>query len=193
MTTADFSKAAVFRYLDNVTRQGILNVNTSGGLRAAATKLLEDLADEEDVRNVDVEGMAIRYHNKHPGDLSTDSLRVYKKRVARLLKDFSQYTSDPLTFKPKARSLSKSAAEKPTVRAGNSKIEKTAESESNTAASSQTSGNAVATKSLLSLPYPLREDFVAQVVIPRNITSEEAKRLCAFITTLAIDFKPTGV
>lgn len=34
--------------------------------------------------------------------------------------------------------------------------------------------------------YPLRPDFLAQLVVPRDISRAEAKRLCAFIETLAI-------
>lgn len=33
--------------------------------------------------------------------------------------------------------------------------------------------------------YPLRPDFMAQAVLPRNLTAQEAKRICAFIMTLA--------
>ena len=33
--------------------------------------------------------------------------------------------------------------------------------------------------------YPLRPGFLAQVVLPRDMTSAEATRICAFIQTLA--------
>jgi hypothetical protein len=42
----------------------------------------------------------------------------------------------------------------------------------------------------MAMQYPLREDFIAQVLLPRGMTSEEARRLCAFIRTLAVDFVP---
>ncbi|MGH8736412.1 MAG: hypothetical protein ACREVC_03520, partial [Burkholderiales bacterium] len=42
----------------------------------------------------------------------------------------------------------------------------------------------------LVMQYPLRENFAAQVVLPRNLTLDEARRLCAFIRTLAADFTP---
>lgn len=38
----------------------------------------------------------------------------------------------------------------------------------------------------LCFSYPLRGDFLAQLVVPRNLTATEAKRLCAFIETLPI-------
>jgi cytochrome c1 len=37
--------------------------------------------------------------------------------------------------------------------------------------------------------YPIRrepEDFMAQTVLPSDLTAKEAKRLCAFIMSLAI-------
>ncbi len=37
----------------------------------------------------------------------------------------------------------------------------------------------------LSMPFPLRVDFTAQVVIPVDLTQLEADRLSAFLKTLA--------
>jgi hypothetical protein len=42
------------------------------------------------------------------------------------------------------------------------------------------------------MPFPLRPDFLAQLVLPRDLTADEAKRLSAFITALVVDFKPTA-
>jgi len=38
----------------------------------------------------------------------------------------------------------------------------------------------------LCLDYPLRRDFLAQLVVPQDLTELEARRLCAFIATLPI-------
>lgn len=45
---------------------------------------------------------------------------------------------------------------------------------------------AVVTETALAMPFPLRPNFMAQVVIPRDITLEEVDRLCAFIKTLGV-------
>ena len=37
----------------------------------------------------------------------------------------------------------------------------------------------------LVLDYPLRSNYMAQIVIPPDLTTEEALRLCAFIDALA--------
>jgi hypothetical protein len=44
---------------------------------------------------------------------------------------------------------------------------------------------AMATDLNLALPFPLRPNLLAQVVIPRDMTKDEAERLCAFIKALA--------
>jgi hypothetical protein len=40
------------------------------------------------------------------------------------------------------------------------------------------------------MPFPLRPTFLAQVVIPRDLTKEEARRLGVFIDSLAHDPTP---
>jgi hypothetical protein len=42
------------------------------------------------------------------------------------------------------------------------------------------------------LEYPLRPDRSAQVVVPRDLTVDEARRMGAFLLTLAVDFRPPG-
>lgn len=37
----------------------------------------------------------------------------------------------------------------------------------------------------LALPFPLRPNYLAQIVIPRDMTKMEADRLCAFVISLA--------
>jgi|PlaIllAssembly_1097288.scaffolds.fasta_scaffold1856607_2 hypothetical protein len=44
----------------------------------------------------------------------------------------------------------------------------------------------VVTDTALCLPYPLRPDFLAQVVVPRDMTIVEAERLCAFVLALVM-------
>jgi hypothetical protein len=44
-----------------------------------------------------------------------------------------------------------------------------------------------ATDISLRLPFPLRPTFLAHVVIPRDLTKDEAKRLAMFIDALAHD------
>ena len=45
----------------------------------------------------------------------------------------------------------------------------------------------------IALEYPLRPDLLAQVVVPRDLTVEEAHRMGAFLVTLAVDFRPSSI
>ena len=44
----------------------------------------------------------------------------------------------------------------------------------------------------ITFDYPLRPDLLAQVMIPRDLSVEEARRMGAFLVTLAADFRPTS-
>lgn len=48
-------------------------------------------------------------------------------------------------------------------------------------------GDSVSTETAQSMvyPFPLRHRYLAQIVVPRDMTKEEAARLCAFINSLA--------
>jgi hypothetical protein len=187
----DYSKAAVLRFIETAQRQGLFNQNTAAGLRAAAGKLLEDVAQSDDVRLVDPETATIKYNNKHPGDLTPESLRTYSQRLLKLLDEFRKYSEDPLNYKPKSRPIKVNNGERPAPRAAQK-------------ADAVTGGKALpapdgatvtyetppTTTPVMAMSYPLRADFVAQVVLPRNLNNDEARRLCAFIRTLASDFVP---
>jgi hypothetical protein len=54
--------------------QSLLNANTARGWTAACVRILEDVADTDDTRKIDVPTAIKRYHNKHPGDLKGNSL-----------------------------------------------------------------------------------------------------------------------
>lgn len=45
--------------------------------------------------------------------------------------------------------------------------------------------SALATSASLALPFPMREGYTAQIVVPRDMTHAEAQRLCEFVKSLA--------
>ncbi len=183
--TADFSKKALVRFLDTVVEKGLMNSNTAGGQKAACSKILDDVADSDDVRGIDINTAVIRYNNRNPGVLSPNSLAEYQRRVSRAISDFVRYVENPAGFKPRNR-----GATTRTGRKSESKPEPAAKHE----VSPQPVHSAPTSPTSLGLPlsFPLRPDFLAQVVIPRDLTVEEAKRLGAFLLTLASDFSPAG-
>jgi hypothetical protein len=195
----NFSKAGLFLFVDMITNKGWVNVNTGNSWKAAVKKLLGDISEDEDVRKIDVKSQVLRYNNLHPGDLSPDSLRTYEKRAAIAIQQYISYKTNPTNYKPPSRGLSNGKVEKPEQRkktiTGSAPGAGAAASTVSTAASDQAKAEVdhVAPKTIggtstganLALPFPLRPGYLAQVVIPIDMTKGEADRLCAFIQTLA--------
>ena len=185
--SSDYSRGALLGFLDTVVAKGLMKTNTAGGLKAACTRILDDLADTDDVRKVDVNTAVIRYNNRNPGILSPNSLAEYQRRVARAIADFVSWVEDPIAFKPRTRGASVKNGRKTENSSGGRPAP--APREESPAVHVQPSALVLPG---LSLSYPLRPDFLAQVVIPRDLTAEEARRLGAFLLTLAADFRPAG-
>lgn len=185
--SSDYSKNALMKFLGTMVEKGLMNANTAGGLTAACTKILDDIEGGEDVRGIDINTAVIRYNNRNPGALAPNSLAEYKRRVSRAILDFVSWVENPAGFKPRSRgSPAKNG------RQTEATPKKRAASHDQDAPPPAHGMPAVTPSAGLPLSYPLRPDFLAQVVIPRDLTADEARRLGAFLLTLAADFRPVG-
>ena len=197
---ATSTKAGLFRFLDAAGKQGIYNANTLGALRSAAIKLLEDVEDDADLSNFDPHAAMMRYHNRHPGKLKPSVLGEYERRMKRLLDAFKEFNQNPAAFRPRGR---KPVPESNTERRAKAKLRETDDvlfaegtvidvpTEEIRLRPQPPILPAPTSVPTLALSYPMRDNFLAQLNVPRDITMEEARRLGAFIATLAKDFKPT--
>lgn len=187
-----FSKQELMRFTEFVSDKGLVKYQTARGWRTAISKLLQDLSEAEDtdVRRVDVDLAVHRTANRTSDTISPDSLKTYKSRVTTAIEEFLAWKEDPENYKPRA--LSKQKTTKKIKRSPSQKS--TAQSSETVQQDRQTQTSRqkeVITQSHgLNLSYPLRADFLAQVVVPRDMNELEAKRLGAFILTLATDFQP---
>lgn len=186
--SSNYSKNALMTFLDTMVAKGLMNANTANGLKAACAKILDDVADNDDVRGIDVNTAVIRYNNRNPGTLAPNSLAEYKRRVSRAISDFVSWVENPAAFKPRSREapakngrqVETTAKKRPAAHGRDAPVPP------NHVAPT------VSASAGLPLSYPLRPDFLAQVVIPRDLTADEARRLGAFLLTLATDFRPAG-
>lgn len=185
----DYSKEALMRFLNYVIEKGLVNVETGKSWRVAVSKLLVDLSpmEETDVRAIDIETAARKFANRNGGSYMPASLTTYRSRVMTAIQEFTNYVNDPASYKP--RSLNG----KPRKSEVKNRSVQPAKATSATLPFEMQGREAPPVSAGLSLPYPIRTDFLAQVVIPRDLTVEEAKRLGAFLLTLATDFKPSEV
>ena len=182
----DYSRAALARFIEFVVAKGLVHPATAQGWRVATAKVLEDLtpAEEEDVRRIDVEATFKGFLNRYPGRLSPASVGEYRRRVGRAIEEFVRWMEDPgsYAFRSPPRAPRPDAQRRPEA----------APASSAGPVRPRPSGPAPARSDDIALEYPLRPDLLAQVVVPRDLTVEEARRMGAFLVTLAVDFKPSS-
>jgi len=104
-----YSAAALDEFLAYLGEKGLMAKPTVSSRRAACNKMLSVLDAEEtaDVRALDIEQVARRFHNLEGKNYTPDSLKTYKSRVSKAIEDFQNYLSDPMTFKPKSSTVKK--------------------------------------------------------------------------------------
>ncbi len=177
----DYSRAALARFIEFVVEKSLVHPATAQGWRVATSKVLEELppANMADVRRIDVDATFRTFLNRNPGRLSPASVGEYRRRVGRAIEEFVRWVENPGTY---------SFRSAPRAGKGESR------GHSQPAAPERASrARPAATAALvpdLALNYPLRPDLLAQVVVPRDLTVEEAHRMGAFLITLAVDFRP---
>ena len=184
------NKTGVLEFHDYCADKGLMKANTANARKAAIWQILEGFGPEEDLSGIDVPSEVLKYNNRHPGKLSPDSLTAYQQRVILAIEEFKKYLANPLTYKgivgrTPAVGSSKANVKTKGVLVDAARIEPgAAVVEAPTPPKHATSA---VTDTSLMMPFPLRPTFLAQLIIPRNLSKDEANRLCAFIQALAVD------
>jgi len=183
----DYSRAALARFIEFVVDKGLVHPATAQGWRVATSKVLEEVPQEgaDDVRRIDVETVFRAFLNRNPGRLSPASVGEYRRRVSRAIEEFVRWVEDPgsYAFRPAGRAARVEMRSRTAhaASADRTPVERPARAPALLAAAGDPG---------ISLEYPLRPDLLAQVVVPRDLTVEEARRMGAFLVTLAVDFRP---
>lgn len=183
------TKDGMLKFIQYSIDKGLVNANTGVGWRAACNKILEEFGPDDDLKNIDVPSEVMKYANRHPGVLSPDSLSQYQKRVQLVMGELAKYISNSTTYKGvmprsangktverKRQASAPAAKEALTLPAPPTSPDQAPQAKQISGAVTETS---------LMMPFPLRPTFVAQLVIPRDLSKDEAERLCAFIRALA--------
>jgi hypothetical protein len=182
----DYSRVALGRFIDYVVEKGLVNPSTAQGWRVATTKVLEELppAEQADVRRLDVDATFRAFLNRHPGRLSPASTGEYRRRVGKAIEEFVTWMGDPAGYGN--RSAAWAARTEGRQRSRRPEGERAAVREGPRPAGE--SGRSAG----IALDYPLRPGFLAKVIVPPDLTVDEARRMGVFLLTLAPDFKPPG-
>jgi hypothetical protein len=182
-------------FIGFLAAKGLLNAGAAASTRTACEKLFSALDEDErlNLSNVDVDQAIARFMNKNPGVLSPASGNVYRGRVQKALKMLKEYNANPAGFKvnPTKRTQSSGGAEKKSSNDGKP-VRSQSERVSNSPLEqphASSSAHEIKNPSSVSLSFPLRQDFIAQFILPTNLTLKEARRLGAYFEVLAVDFE----
>jgi len=189
----DYSRAGLARFIEFVVEKGLVHPATAQGWRVATTKVLDELPPAElaDVRRVELEPTFRAYLNRNPGRLSPASVGEYRRRVGRAIEEFVRWVEDPGTYAFRAAARAARAQPRRRKASARSPADERARPDQGTAGTVPPGESPVAAAGGgISLGYPLRPDLLAQVTVPRDLTVEEARRMGAFLVTLAVDFRP---
>jgi hypothetical protein len=176
----DYSRDALARFVDYVVEKGLVNPSTAQGWRVATTKVLTDLSAEEraDVRRIDVDTTFKQFLNRHPGRLSPASTGEYRRRVGRAIDEFVSWMENPAAYGSRTAAWAARAERRP-------------QSRPRTSVPPARPAEQRADQAGVSLSFPVRPGFLAQVVVPADLTVDEARRMGAFLLTLAPEFRPS--
>jgi hypothetical protein len=175
--TMETSGKALVEHWQWAAEKGLMNLNTAHTYRAACLQVLSsafpDDWEEIDTKKLDANEVFDRFQNLRGKDLTPRSLQDYKRRFQQALASFLAYASDPAAWKGPGR-------ERPARQEGSPQRGQTSTRRSFVQRDFGENEN------LVEYPFPIR-DLTARLSLPRDLKVAEAKRLTAFIMSLAID------
>lgn len=157
-------------------KKGLMNPTTARLMRNASVQVLSALEGWEqlDVMGLDPQDALKRFRNLEGRKLKPRSLQDYRHRFELALDSYRSYVESPEAWKGPGQERPARPETNGTqmVRHTNRKPEILRSASVNTA--------------LVEYPFPIR-DLTAKLSLPRDLKVTEAKRLTAFIMSLAID------
>jgi hypothetical protein len=142
--------------------------------------------ESTDLRKLNVEEHLRRFDNLTKHEVSPRSLALYGQRFGRARHLYLSYLDNPKEFQAPKRGSGK---------------RKKGTGDGRAAAAAGASGTQVKlpadphgrstteqpAKDLVSYPFPIRPGLLAQISLPADLSKAEAKRLAAFVKSLAMD------
>lgn len=182
----DSTGKAIVDHWGWVAEKGLMNKNYALSLRNACTKVLGYLDDWEnvDVLALDVEDTLVRFQNLAAKGITPDSLRAYQRRFRTAVEFFKDYLKNPSTWKPPI-----DATKSKSAKSRNNQKKPSGASQKGMEEPRIPSMNPGAVGGLVDYPFPLREDTVITLRLPKDLRLSEVKRITAFMKLLTVDYE----
>ena len=175
------STADLLKFLDYLAEKGLMPAATAASRKASANKMLAVLSEEEahDVTSIDMDDVALRFHNLNGQQYTPGSIQTYKSRVGSAIDDFRAYLANPLGFRSSSKPRQRS---RPLKEAGAVSGVGTASGTSTASAVAQPISTASLPIGANILPVPLRPDLTIQIAgLPFDLTPVEARKIANII------------
>jgi hypothetical protein len=188
--------AGLVDFLDYAIQKGYLKTATGQAMKTAVKEVLSategaDGWETVDLTSLDEDDVLRRFETLRAMKFSSGSLSTYKGRYSRAAAMFEDFRASPATWRPsvKQRTRKKGSGVTPSVAPATDRID----SGTPAAPDSVPDPDPALTShpghgsAIITYPFPLRQGVLASVELPPDLTRREARRLAAFIESLAIE------
>ncbi len=173
--------AGLMAFLDFAISKGYLKVPTGQAMKTACKEVLSAIDGESwetvQIPDLDIDDVLRRFETLRAMKFSTGSLGTYKSRFKKSVAMFKAFQDNPSAWRPDVRPRNRGASQ--SARAATSGPSALQAPTNSHQPSSSTS--------VITYPFPLREDVLVSLQLPADLTKREARRLSAFLDSVAVE------
>jgi hypothetical protein len=180
------SKSDLLKFLDYLAEKGLMPAATAASRKASANKMLAVLSEEEtqDVTALNMDDVALRFHNKSGQQYTPGSIQTYKSRVGSAIDDFRAYLENPLGFRSSSKPRQRQRSSKEKTFDTNSQVQDVSVQQT-PVSSNQIPSSPITTMNIL--PVALRPELTIQIAgLPFDLSKVEAQKLANIILAHAL-------
>jgi hypothetical protein len=172
--------------------RGLMPRDTANTYKVAAKNVLEITEDQWeslDMRKLDVEDLLRRFNHLAAKKFTPQTSGTYMSRFRRAHELYLSFLENPAGYRPPTRNFKRdrtrsgAGAGRKADHATDEGVEDGGVGEERLAASFV---------DVVKYPFPIRPGFIAQLQLPADLQKSEAQRLCAFLSSLAVDAPPVA-
>ena len=182
VSPSEGSVAAMFRWIQYTIDEHELVEATAQALRTASTKVLDVVPDHSvQIEALDVQDVVRKFHIKHRGTMKEATVNTYEQRFRQTVEMYTKWLAKDDSWRPATRNRStapkKAGSQKP-----DDKVQATLPAEQQPPTPPL--------PGMINYPFPIRPGMQGKITLPEDLTMREAKRIAAFVSTLAFDDEP---
>lgn len=186
--------AGLVAFLDFAMQKGYVKVATGQALKTAVKEVLSATEGEGwesvDLSGLDVHDVLRRFETLRAMKYSSGSLATYKGRFQRSLSMFSEFRESPAAWRPTVKQRTRSTPTSDKAVGTPAPVGKARPDRHASPASSSSESSTTHRATIITYPFPIRDGVLASIELPADLTGREARRLAAFIESVAIDESP---